>query len=132
MSKTWIRVIALFVVTFICWYVELVINPSNFELILGIAAVITSILSVCFFAIAMIKQIKPNVSEYKIFAWTDGLLGVGVILYSIHDILTDTGWFAGLVGGVLLIFVLPMIVLLLIIDFILYKRNEGKIQFVEE
>lgn len=40
------------------------------------------------------------------------------------DILTDTGWFAGILGYVLLIFVVPVIVLLLVIDFVLYKRRK--------
>lgn len=124
MSKFWKRAIVSFFVAFVCWYLAIVIMPADFEVLLGIAAIVTSILCVCFFVIAIIKQIKPNVSNYKIFACTDGLIGIGVTIYAIYDILTDTGWFAGLVGTLLLIFVVPVVLLLLIIDFILYMRNK--------
>lgn len=124
MSKYWKRAIALFVVACICWYVVIVIIPPHFEGILGITAVASSILCVCFLVIAIIRQIKPGVSSYMIFALTDGLLGVGVTAYAIYDILTDTGWFAGLLGMLLLIFVVPVIIVLLIIDFILYKKSK--------
>lgn len=120
MSQYWKRAIALFVVACICWYVDIVINPPNFEVILWITTVASSILCVCFVMIAIIRQIKPGVSSYMIFALTDGLLGAGVTAYAIYDLLTDTGWFAGLLGMMLLIFVVPVIILLLIIDFILY------------
>lgn len=123
MSKFWKRAIVSFFMAFACWYLAIVIIP-DFEVLLIIAAVAASILCVCFFVTAIIKQTKPNVSNYKIFAWTDGLIGIGVAIYAIHDILTDTGWFAGLFGTLLLIFVVPVAVLLLIIDFILYRRSK--------
>lgn len=47
----------------------------------------------------------------------DTLPGISVAAYAVYDILTDTGWFAGLMGSVLLICVVPVIVLLLVIDF---------------
>ena len=129
MSKLWRRTIVLFVIAFACWYVGLVITPSDFEVIIVISAVTTSILCVCSFASAIMKRIKPDASKYKIFAWTDGLIGIGVIAYAVYDIMTSTGWFAGLLGMLLLIFVIPVVVLLLIIDFILYIRNKkGKMK----
>ena len=76
--------------------------------------------------IAIFTQIQPNVSVYKIFAVTDVIMGVGVTSYAIYDILTDTGWFAGLLGMLLLILVLPVILLLLIIDFIFYMINKKR------
>ena len=101
MWKSWGRAIALFAVAFVCWYVEM-----------------------CFLVIAVIRQFKPEISGYQIFAWTDALLGISVAAYAVYDILTDTGWFAGILGYVLLIFVVPVIVLLLVIDFVLYKRRK--------
>lgn len=47
----------------------------------------------------------------------DTLPEISVAAYAVYDILTDTGWFAGLMGSVLLIYVVPVIVLLLVIDF---------------
>lgn len=124
MSKSWIRAIALFVAACVCWYVEIVINPSGLEPVMALLAVISTVLCVCFLVIAVLKHIKPNVSAYKIFAVTDILIGIGVTIYAIYDILTDTGWFAGLVGMLLLIIVLPVILLLLIIDFIVFMINK--------
>ena len=126
MSKYWKTAIALFVVACICWYVGIVIIPPHFEGILVIGAVASSILCVCFVVIAIIRQIKPGISSYMIFALTDGLLGVGVTAYAIYDKLTDTGWFAGLLGMLLLILVVPVIIVLLIIDFILYVIYKKK------
>lgn len=126
MSKLWIRAIVSLVITLFCWFMEIIINPYGLEGVWGIGAVVTSILCVCFFAIAIIKHIKSDVSAYKIFAWTDGIIGVCVLAYAIYDILTDTGWFAGLLGLLLIIFVIPVILLLLIIDFVLYIINKKR------
>lgn len=116
----------MFAIALACWFVEIVIIPSNFEMLLVITAVVSSILCICFFAVAVIRQIKPHISGYKIFALADAIIGICVTAYAIYDILTDTGWFAGIVGVLLLIFVLPVILLLLIIDFVLYMRNKRK------
>lgn len=124
MQKSWIRALILFVAAAACWYGEIVINPSNFEVILGFATMVTSILCICFLAIAIIKSINSNASGYKIFAWTDSLIGIGVLAYAIYDIVTATGWFAGLVGMLLIIFVIPVILVLLIIDYVLYRINK--------
>lgn len=110
----------------VCWYIGIVISPLNLELILCFVAMVSSILCICFTIIAIMKQIKPNVSGYKIFAWIDSIIGVGVGIYAVYDILTDKGWFAGLLGWLLVIFVIPVIVALLIIDFILYKIQNRK------
>lgn len=126
MLKLWRRTIALFVLAFACWYVEIVITPSHLEVVLGICAVTISILCVCSLAIAIARQIKPDASIYKVFAWTDGLIGIGVIAYAIYDILTATGWFAGLVGMLLLLFVVPVVLLLVVIDYVIYTRNRKR------
>lgn len=124
MAKSWIRAIVLSVTALLCWCVAIVFNPPHFEFLLGIFAVVLSVLSVCFLTIAMIRQIKPDVSGYKIFAWTDALIGAGVVLYAIYDMLTATGWFAGIVGFLLLIIAVPIVILLLILDFVFYKWNK--------
>lgn len=127
MWKSWGRAIALFAVAFVCWYVEIVfVPPGIWASFLWLAAVTASILCLCFLVIAVIRQFKPEISGYQIFAWTDALLGISVAAYAVYDILTDTGWFAGILGYVLLIFVVPVIVLLLVIDFVLYKRRKNK------
>lgn len=124
--KAWIRAIVLTITAILFWFIEIVINPSDFELILALAATVCSILSICFIVIAVAKQIKSKVSGYVIFAWTDGIISIAVTIYAIYDMLTDTGWFAGIVGMLLLIFAVPAAVLLLAADLILYRINKNK------
>lgn len=100
--------------------------PSGFFEIFEIAAVIASILCLCFFVVALVRQFKPGASGYRIFAWTDGLLGIAVTAYAVYDILTDIGWFAGILGSILLIVVVPVNILLLVVNFVLYKRNKKR------
>lgn len=133
MSSSWKRVIISFVVAVFCWYVVLI--PENFGVVMELeelapvilyTAVVATILSICFLVTAIVRQIRPDVSGYKIFAWADGLIGAGVTIYAIYDIQTDTGWFAGLFGMLLLFLVVPVTVLLLIIDIVLYKRAKNR------
>lgn len=133
MSSIWKRVIISFVTAVFCWYVVLV--PENFGVVMELeelvpvilyAAVAATILSICFLVTAILKQIRSGVSGYKIFAWTDGLIGACVTIYAIYDIQTDTGWFAGFFGVLLLIVVVPTAVVLMIIDAILYTKAKNQ------
>lgn len=133
MSSSWKRVIISFVVAVFCWYVVLI--PENFGVVMELeelvpvilyAAVAATILCICFFVTVIVSQIRPGSSGYKIFAWTDGLIGVCVTIYAIYDIQTDTGWFAGLFGMLLLIVVVPTAVVLIIIDAVLYTRAKNQ------
>ncbi len=119
--------LALFVIAFVCWYVGVLVAPSFFFVIFEIAAVIASVLCLCFFVIAVVRQFRPDASSYRIFAWTDGLLGITVTAYAVFGIMIDTGGLlSGFLGLILLIYVVPMIILLLAADFILYKRNKKR------
>lgn len=102
------------------------INISDFEIFFAFTVAVSTILCICFAVIGLIKQIRPDASEYKIFALVDGLIGIVVAVFAICDIMNDNGFFAGLLGMLLLIFIIPIIILLLIIDFVLYKRNKKK------
>ncbi len=127
MLKSWGGVLALFVIAFVCWYVGVLVAPSFFFVIFEIAAVIASVLCLCFFVIAVVRQFRPDASSYRIFAWTDGLLGITVTAYAVFGIMIDTGGLlSGFLGLILLIYVVPMIILLLAADFILYKRNKKR------
>lgn len=89
--------------------------------------VILSVVTVCLLVTAIIKRFAtPQASVYKIFAWTDGVLTVGVILYAIYDLFTDTGWFAGLFGVILLVYIVPVLLVLLLLDFICCKVNKKR------
>lgn len=104
----------------------MVMGSDVLALVILYAAVAVTISSLCYLVTVIIKLIRPGVSGYKIFAWTDGLIGTGVTIYAIYDIQTDTGWFAGLFGAALLVVVIPVAVLLLIIDIILYMRAKKR------
>ena len=125
MSKFWRRSIILFVLALCSCFLGVITKSSFTHIIWVIVTVISSLLFICFLSIAIIKQIKKESSAYKIFAWTDAVIGILTIIYAIYDILTDTGWFAGILGYMLLVYVLPIIILLLIIDYVIYIRNRA-------
>lgn len=130
MSKLWKGVLILIAATLFLWGVCLVTKTLG---VFNFLCVILSIVAGCFFITAIVKQFfKRQASVYRIFAWTDGILTVCVILYAIYDILTDTGWFAGLFGMVLLVFIVPVLLLLLLADFVIYKINAKKQKKTEE
>ncbi len=124
MSKSEKITLTLFILSAICWFVEIVINPSNFEFVLVIAAIILSLLFICFCGISIAERLNKNVSPYRVFAIVDSCIGVCTIVYDIYDIKTDTGWFAGLFGTLLLMFVVPISVALLVADFIIWKLKK--------
>lgn len=103
------------------------INISDFELISAFMVAVSTILCICFAVVGLVKQIRPEASAYKIFAVVDGLLGIGIAAFAVFDIMHDNGIFAGLLGYLLLVFVIPIILLLLIVDLVLYRKHKKKI-----
>ena len=122
--KAWIKPMTVLLIAFLCGFIAIVINPSGYEMILMISAIDFLVLGLCLLISVLVKQIKSNVSEYRVFAWTDIVIGLGVITYAVYDIKTATGWFAGLVGGLLLAYVLPAILVFLIVDIIVSRRKK--------
>lgn len=94
-------------------------------LIPAFAAVFFSIVFLCFLAVTISRKISAGISPYRIFAIADGLIGLCVIGYAVYDIVTDTAFFAGIVGVMLLVVIFPATVLLLLADFLVWKRNCG-------
>lgn len=130
MQKLWKSVLVLIAATLLLWGVSLVTKTSG---VLNFLCVILSIVAGCLFITAIVKQfLKRQASVYRIFAWTDGILTCCVILYAVYDILTDTGWFAGLFGVMLLVYILPVLLLLLLADYLIYKVNARKQKKTEE
>ena len=116
----------------VCWCILIVWNPSDFEIWLAAAAIVSSILFVCLLAVCgvswMAARKGKKVSTYKIFAAADLLVGLLVAAYAVHDIVNAVGFFGGLLGALLLIFVMPMVAALLVIDFILAVRKKRRIR----
>ena len=116
----------------VCWCILIVWNPSDFEIWLAAAAIVSSILFVCLLAVCGVSRIAARkgkkVSPYKIFAAADLLVGLLVAAYAVHDIVNAVGFFGGLLGALLLIFVMPVVAALLVIDFILAVRKKRRVR----
>ena len=123
-KKLAISKLATFVISAVAWMISIVWNPNNFEMIAFWTAIVASILCICFCTMLIIKVIADKrgkrFSGPIVFAIVDGVLGLGITAYAVYDIMTDTGWFAGLFGTILLIFIVPVTVVLLIGDLIFY------------
>ena len=104
------------------------IYPARLEFVCGVAAVLSTLIAVNFLAISIGQRRGWRWSPYRIFAIVNAALALGVAAYAIYDLQTATGWFAGLVGALLLIVVLPIIAALLLADLSLWlcKRRREK------
>lgn len=124
MTKIWIGTLVSFVLLIICWFG---FNIDDFEMIRFITTIYSAILLACFLFTGAVKQIKETISTYCVFAVVNFVIGIGISIFSIYDIKINTDeWFGGLIGTVLLVFVIPFIILLLIIDFIVWKKSKSK------
>lgn len=126
MSKHTKATLILFVFATFFWILCIIAEPANLELISALAAVFCSIALICLLAVSISQRISRHVSPYRIFALTDGLIGLCAVLYAVYNILTDTGFFAGIAGVVLLVTVLPMTLLLLLADFLAFHINQNR------
>lgn len=111
-----------------CWGSALLVDTAALKVWLGIFAIAFLILFLCFLAVSISWKRNKKSSPYRIFAIVDGIIGVCVLAYALYDFMTDTGWFAGMTGMLLLLFVMPIILILLLGDFLVWKfqRMEKK------
>ncbi len=110
------------------WYIFLAVNPSNLELVfLDLCSALT-ILFAGFFFICVCTWIAEKrgkqISPYRVFAVVDIVIGTFVVTCAVLDIWLDDGWFGGLIGVFLLVFVVPVVLLLLALDYILYELRK--------
>lgn len=121
MSKACKGALVSFILMVICWFG---LNIDNFEMIRFVTTIYFAILFIGFLFTGTVKAIRKDTSPYCVFAIVNFVIGIGTALFSIYDIKTDTDeWFGGLVGILLLVFVIPFISVLLIIDFIAWKKS---------
>lgn len=118
--------IVFIILSAVLWFTEIFINPSNLELILVAAVVTCSFATICLISCCAAQAINKRVSLYRIFAITDIVIGAAAVIYAVYDMNTDTGWFAGLWGLLILMAVIPIAVLLLITDFIVWFLKKKK------
>ena len=121
-----------FTVAAVFWLVLILWSSSDYEIWFAAAAIVSSILFVCLLAVCGVSRMTARkgkkVSPYKIFAAADLLVGLLVAAYAVHDIVNAVGFFGGLLGALLLIFVMPMVAALLVIDFILAVRKKRRVR----
>lgn len=120
-----------FSLALVSWLILLFVNPSNFELIFLVLCSALTIAFVDFFFVWLCalfaRKRGSKFSAYKIFAIIDICIGLLIAIYAVWDIRTDSGWFAGLAGALLLIFVEPVVLVLLLTDYIIWRvRGRGK------
>lgn len=109
------------VFSFICW----LFSVLGDGVVVIFCAIIGTIVALAFYFIFLTALIankcgKQKPSPYSVFAIVDIILMLGTSIYAVYDIMTDVGWFSGLVGWLLLIYVLPCMLAVLIIDGIIY------------
>lgn len=68
----------------------------------------------------MIGRVKKKISAYLAFGIVNAVLELIIVIYSVCDLLLDSGIMAGIRGYLLLVFVAPIPVILIIIDVIVY------------
>lgn len=123
MYKVQIGAIVSLFLAIICWVAEMVTYPSNFETALVLFAVYFSILFICLLCVSIVKLISKNISSYRVFAITDIIIGISAFLYAVYDIITTASeFFPGLVGWLLLFYVIPSVLLLLLADYVVYRK----------
>ena len=110
----------------IVWFVGLVFNPPGLEMVLAIAAIIFSIISICLVVCCFARKINSQLSLYKVFAIADIVLAVLAGGYAVYDIRTDTGWFAGLFGALIMFMGMPVFAALLLGDWIVWLVNRKR------
>lgn len=123
-NRIWKGALVSFIMLMICWFG---LNISDLEMIRALTSTYLAILFVGFLFTGVVTKIGKNISPYFVFAAVNFLIGAGTAIYSIYDIKTDTDeWFGGLVGTLLLVFVIPFIVVLLISALVAWKINRSK------
>lgn len=123
MTKIWIGTLFSLILMILCWFV---FSIDNFEMVRFLTTIYCAISFICFLFTGVVKQIKKNASPYCVFAVINFLIGISLFIFSIYDINDSDGWFPGLVGSILLAFVIPFIILLFIIDFVVWKKSKSK------
>ena len=104
------------------------------EAVCFVLAVISAVTAVCMWGVLAVrsycrKKNKKQMSAFGLFAIIDAVLLVGTTIYAVYDMMTATGWFAGLFGLMILFFGSSVMAGLLILDFIvwmIYKRKKGE------
>ena len=85
-----------------------------------------SAMTICLMVCCIAGKICHGISFYRVFAFTDIIMTAIAVGYAVYDIKTSTGWFAGIIGALILMLVVPVLVVLLLV-ILLYGLSDGKI-----
>lgn len=77
--------------------------------------------AVCLLAAAAAQ--RRGASAYRAFVAADGAVTAAAVLFGVHNMMTDTGWFAGLAGLVVLLSVLPAAGLALLAAWLVKRKG---------
>lgn len=126
MNKNLIITLGSFLVSLLLWIYAAVFCPTDIITFVAVAAVVCTFVFVCFLVITIAKKVSADVSPYVIFAIADIVFGLSAVVYGIYDMLTDVGFMGGILGFLIIITALPIMFILLLIDFIVWKIHSKK------
>ncbi len=110
-----ISIVSLLLAYFIWHILENVFYLILFTLLISIG--------ISFLFIALLAK-KSRLSKYRIFAVINGIAALSIFGYAMYTILFGDWLMSELTGYVLLFYVLPVNIILLLIDYILYNKNK--------
>lgn len=103
-------------------------TKSKPSIILFVGWLIPTTVFICFIISYGVGKIFKKLSAYTTFAITNIVVGISVTVFSVYDIRTDTSsLFAGLLGKTLLLVVIPILICLLVVDFIMWLKKKNQI-----
>ena len=128
MKKTLAGTIVSFILSVILGIITFVYNPSNWELILFVRTAISIVLFICFGTTCIVRKFRSNISPYLVFGLTDIIIGLLATIFAVVDINADANadFIPGLLAAILLIYIIPILCLILFIDFVVWLKNRNK------
>lgn len=107
------------IISIILLLVLFAVTGIHIGFVIAMAFIYSAILFFDLMLTGIIKKFRKNISTYTVFAVINFIIGIGISIYSIYDIKTHISFFPGLI----LTFVIPFIVVLLITDLIVWRKN---------
>lgn len=97
----------------------------NEYIIINIVAVVILLL-ISQFIVWVAKKLGKNLSFYKVFGIVDVFWGVAILIIAIIEFMMPGGDLHGLFGTVMLLIFEPGVLLFLIVDIVLYRKQLKK------
>lgn len=127
MRKIWIGSLISLMVAIVSVSVNLIGKMLNDNMITPyIIGANAAILFLDLLLTGAVTQIWKNVSPYRVFAISNIVIGIGIASYAVYDIKTDEGFLAGIIGSLMLAFIVPFIVVLLVAELLIWERKKPK------